>query len=145
MALPDELAVCREPKASAKMGVRFSPDVCPGCGEPLRPKYTTYRNATRGPLFPLGLIGGLFAVPALLGASFVVAFVVALEFFGNAGLRDREMGVLIFLIQLPMFAVIALLARAGFRVLTRLPRKFTAGCEACNWTGACKVYENAEV
>jgi hypothetical protein len=127
------------------MSVRFSPEVCPGCGEPLQPKYSTYRHGTRGLLFPLGLIGGLFAVPILLGVSFVVAFVLASKLFGNAGLKDREFGVLIFLIQLPMFAVVALLARGGFRLLNRLPRTFTAGCETCTWTGPCKVYENAEV
>ena len=110
------------------MSVRFSPDACPGCGEPLRPKYSTYRTGTRSWMFPVGLVGGMFAVIALLAASFVGGFALAGELFGNAGLADREMGALAFLLQLPMFALIGLAARTGFRLLNRLPRAFEAGC-----------------
>jgi hypothetical protein len=127
------------------MNVRFSPDACPGCGEPLRPKYTTYRDGTRGPLFPLGLVGGMVAVLGLLWLSFLGGFAIVGAFFGDAGLKDREMGALAFLIQIPMFALVALAARAGFRLLNRLPRTFTAGCQTCTWTGPCKVYETTEV
>jgi hypothetical protein len=126
------------------MSVRFSPDACPGCGESLRPKYSTYRHGTRSWLFPLGLIGGMFAVIGLLALSFVGGFALAGELFGNAGLKDRELGVLTFLLQIPMFALVVFGARTGFRALNRLPRTFTAGCETCTWTGPCKVYDTAE-
>jgi len=126
------------------MSVRFSPDACPGCGEPLRPKYSTYRAGTRGWMFPVGLIGGMLAVIGLLAVSFLGGFALAGELFGNAGLQDREMGALAFLLQLPMFALVVLVARIGFRALHRLPRTFEAGCETCTWTGPCKVYESAE-
>ncbi|MBN9121188.1 MAG: hypothetical protein J0I06_18890 [Planctomycetes bacterium] len=126
------------------MSVRFSPDACLGCGEPLRPKYSTYRHGTRGPLFTLGLVGGMFAVLGLLAVSFLGGFALADELFANANLPDREKGALTFLIQIPMFALVVVAARLGFRALHRLPRTFTVGCETCTWTGPCKVYE-AEV
>lgn len=127
------------------MSVRFSPDACPGCGEPLRPKYTAYRDSTRGPLFPLGLIGGMFAVIALLAAAFLGGLALIEELFRNANLPGREKGALALLIQIPMFVIVGLTARTGFRLLHRLPRTFTAGCETCTWTGPCKVYETTEV
>jgi hypothetical protein len=125
------------------MSVRFSPDACPGCGEPLRPKYSTYRGATRGPLFPIGLLVGMAVVLALLAASFLGGFALADELFRNANLPARDKGVLTFLLQIPMFALVVWAARVGFRALNRLPRTFTTGCETCPWTGPCKVYENA--
>ena len=127
------------------MSVRFSPDACPGCGEPLRPKYSTYRHGTRGWLFPVGLVGGMFAVIGLLALSFLAAFVLAEELFGDAALKRREKGILTFLLQIPMWVLVVWAARVGFRVLHRLPRTFTASCETCTWTGPCKVYEGAEV
>ena len=125
------------------MSVRFSPDACPGCGEPLRPKYTTYRDGTRGPLFAMGLFGGMAVVLALLTVAFLGGFALADALFGNAKLPDREKGALAFLIQIPMFALVVFAARVGFRALFRLPRTFTASCGTCTWTGPCKVYENA--
>ena len=128
------------------MSVRFSPDACPGCGEPLRPKYSTYRHGTRSWLFPAGLIGGMVAILVLLVLSFWAAFALSDEFFGDAGLPRRDKGVLTFLIQIPMFVLIVYGARIGWRLLHRLPRTFFAGCETCTWTGPCRVYENpAEV
>lgn len=127
------------------MSVRFSPDACPGCGEELHPKYSTYRHGTRGLLFPLGLIGGMLAVLGLLALSFWGAFLLADELFGNVALKRRERGALTFLLQIPMFALVVWGSRVGFRALHRLPRTFTAGCEKCSWTGPCKVYETAEV
>lgn len=123
------------------MGVRFSPDACPGCGEPLRPKYSTYRHGTRSLLFPVGLVGGVFAVAGLIALSFVAAVLLATELFGDAGLTRREKGMLTFLLQIPMFVLIAWAARAGWRGLHRLPRTFETGCPTCTWTGPCKVYE----
>ena len=126
------------------MSVRFSPDMCPGCGDPLRPKYSTYRNGTRGPLFPLGLLGGMAATLSLLVLSFWVAAVIARALFGNAGLTLRELGALTFVVQLPLFALVVFAVRVGWAALHRLPKTFTAGCETCTWTGACKVYETYE-
>jgi len=123
------------------MSVRFSPDACPGCGEPLRPKYSTYRSGTRGLLFPLGLLGGMVAVIALLWASFWCAFALTNALFADANLPRRDMGFLAFLFQIPMVVLIVWVARTGWGWLHRLPKKFAAGCETCSWTGPCKVYE----
>lgn len=127
------------------MSVRFSPDACPGCGEPLRPKYSTYRHGTRHWLFPVGLLGGMVAILVLLALSFWAAFELGDEFFGDAGLKRREKGILTFLLQIPMFVLIVYGAKVGWRAIHRLPRTFTAGCETCTWTGPCKVYENTEI
>jgi hypothetical protein len=127
------------------MSVRFSPDACPGCGEPLRPKYSTYRSGTRSWLFSLGLITGIVGIASLIVLSFFGASLLTQEFFGNAGLKRREIGMLTFLIQIPLVIVIVLVARTGWRLLHRLPRTFFTGCETCPWTGPCRVYENAEV
>jgi hypothetical protein len=126
------------------MSVRFSPDACPGCGEPLRPKYSTYRHGTRHWLFSAGLVGGAVAILALIALSFWGAFVLADVLFGNAGLLRRDQGVLTFLLQIPMLALIAWGAKIGWRALHRLPRTFEAGCETCTWTGPCRVYETTE-
>lgn len=128
------------------MSVRFSPDACPGCGEPLRPKYTTYRTGTRHWLFPAAIIGGLLAtlssIPVILWGVGHLAQVL----FGDLGLQRSEMGILYFLLLLPFGAVVVRLNRIGWRLIHRLPRTFAAGCETCTWTGPCKVYENtAEV
>jgi hypothetical protein len=125
------------------MSVWFSPDACPGCGEPLRPKYSVYRHGTRHWLFPVGIVGGSFAVLALIALSFWGAFELAEELFGAAPLLKRERGILTFLVQVPIIALIVLGARVGWRVLFRLPRTFEAGCLTCTWTGPCKVYEDS--
>jgi hypothetical protein len=126
------------------MSVRFSPDACPGCGEPLQPRYSTYRTGTRGPLFPLGLVAGVVGTLALLGLSFWGAAVIAGAVFGNAGLTRRELGVLTFLVHLPLLALLVAAVRAGWIALHRLPKTFHTGCETCTWTGPCKVYERSE-
>ena len=66
--------------------------------------------------------------------------------FGELGLQPREMGVLYFLLLIPFGMVLWRLNLIGWRLIHRLPRNFTAGCETCTWTGACQVYEQtAEV
>lgn len=126
------------------MSVRFSPDACPGCGDPLRPKYSTYRSGTRGLLFPLGLLGGMAAVLVLFALTFWAAAVLTEQLVGNAGLLPREKGAVMFLLQIPMVALIVWGARVGWGALHRLPKTFACGCETCTWTGPCKVYETAD-
>jgi hypothetical protein len=125
------------------MGVRFSPDACPGCGEPLRPKYSTYRFGARHWLYRVGLVGGAFAVLGLGALTFWGAFELAEVLLGDAGLGRRDRGVLTFLIQLVMLALIGVGARVAWGALHRLPRTFTAGCETCTWTGPCQVFETS--
>jgi hypothetical protein len=124
------------------MSARFSPDACPGCGEPLRPKYSVYRHGTRHWLFPVGLVGGSLGVLALIALSFWGAFELAEEVFGGAAILRRERGILTFLIQVLLIALIVIGARIGWRLLFRLPRTFEAACQTCTWTGPCKVYED---
>jgi hypothetical protein len=124
------------------MSVRFSPDACPGCGEPLRPKYSTYRTGKRSRLFPAGLIVGVVAIAALILLSFWGAAILTEELFADAPLARREKGMLTFLLQIPMVLLIVFGARIGWRLLHRLPRTFFTGCQTCTWTGLCKVYEN---
>jgi hypothetical protein len=126
------------------MSVRFSPEECPGCGEPLRPKYSTYRQGARSWLFPVGIVGGGFAVLALLALAFLGGLAIAGAIARAAGLNDREMGLLALLCQIPLFALVALGARVGWGMLHRLPRTFESGCGTCTWTGPCKVYESGE-
>src|SRR5690242_1976433 len=109
------------------MSVRFSPDACPGCGEPLRPKYSTYRTGTRSWLFPAGLIVGVVAVAGLILLSFWASSILTEELFGEAPLKRREKGMLTFLLQIPMVVLIVYGARIGWRLLHRLPRTFFAG------------------
>jgi hypothetical protein len=125
------------------MSVRFSPDAGPGCGEPLRPKYSTYRTGTRSWLFQAGLVGGVFAIAGLIVLSFWGAAILTEELFRDAPLARREKGMLTFLLQIPMVGLIVFGARIGWRLLHRLPRTFFTGCETCTWTGPCKVYENS--
>ena len=127
------------------MSVRFSPDACPGCGEPLRPKYSTYRHGKLHWLFRVGLVGGGFAILGLIALSFWGAAVLTEELFGDAGLQRREKGTLMFLLQIPMIALVVWGAKIGWRALHRLPRTFETGCETCTWTGPCRVYETTEV
>jgi hypothetical protein len=124
------------------MAVRFEPACCPGCGEPLRPKYSTYRHGTRSWLFPAGLVGGAIGVLVLLALSFWAAFELNAAAFAGAGLQRRESGMLTFLLQAPMVVLIGFGARAGWRALHRLPRTFGAGCGTCSWTGPCRVFED---
>lgn len=123
------------------MSIRFSPDACPGCGSPLRPKYSTYRIGARHWLFPAALVGGMLATLALIPVILWGVGQLAEFLLGDLGLQRREMGVLYFFLLIPFGVAVWRLNMIGWRVIHRLPRNFTAGCETCTWTGPCKVYE----
>ena len=124
------------------MSIRFSPAACPGCGSPLRPKYSTYRIGARHWLFPAALVGGILATLALIPVILWGVGHLAQLLFGDLGLQRREMGVLYFFLLIPFGGAVWCLNMIGWRLIHRLPRNFTAGCETCTWTGPCKVYEN---
>lgn len=122
------------------MSIRFSPAACPGCGSPLRPKYSTYRIGARHWLFPAAIVGGMLATVALIPVILWGVGQLAEFLLGDLGLQRREMGVLYFLMLIPFGALVVRLNLIGWRLIHRLPRTFAAGCEACTWTGPCRVY-----
>lgn len=125
------------------MPIAVTPAECPACAEPFRLTYADYRAGRMSFRARAALLVGVALTVVLLPTFLVLIGERFSEWTAGLGLRRKERGLLFALAYAVSVPVALLPAWVGWRYGLSRPRRTTAACPACPWSGPVWVADTS--